>query len=319
MQKVSKINNLSFIGSKEGVCFDTANEKMQDKSVNSKINPFVSKDILELSTKKPDNSLQKGNAEKINFKDVSIGLLESIPFIRRFVSIEDGKEKNDNFKTIAATLLLLANAPEDTRDLMAGINQFINPKKVASGLSHDYQVKFSFLRGTLFEFLLKGKGKYTKLISEYLYKIDKTLYDNQFWMKLITNIGYIKDEKGFLDRKDVMNVKVPTYNIKAANAFSRLLGRASLRLTLLSIFVFSSFEISNIARAFKQGNNIEEKTCNAIKQTFKSAITVTTILGMTAITGALLASKGPAGSLVGIGIGTYLGNKTSKYVNSKIN
>lgn len=309
------LNCMSFRGADNSALVRTDNK---DKPVTKPSNPFLSKDTLELSGKKIESALNNVNSGTVNFKDISIGLLESIPFVRRIVSIENGKENNDNFKTLGATLLLLANAPEDTRDLISGINQFINPKKVKAGLSYDYQSKFSFLRGTLFEFLLKGKGKYTKPISEFLYKKDKTLFDTDIGQKILNLTKSSVEDMQSTPRKDIMKNAVPAFKFIDKPKLRWIIGRASLRITLLSILVFSALEIPQIIKAFQKGNDLTAKISNGLKQILKSFVNVSVILLSTALFGAFFAQKGPAGSLFGIGTGAYLGSKISKKINEKI-
>ncbi len=324
MHQVSGFNKEYYFNNFNSVSFKQADNlafvrnENKDKPVTKPANPFLSKDTLELSGKKIETALKSFDSGAVNFKDISIGLLESIPFVRRIVSIESGKENNDNFKTLGATLLLLANAPEDTRDLIAGINQFINPKKVKAGLSYEYQSKFSFLRGTLFEFLLKGKGRYTKPISEFLYKKDKTLFDTEIGQKILNLAKCSVEDMQLTQRKDIMKNAVPSFKFFDKPKLRWIIGRASLRITLLSILVFSALEIPQIIKAVKKGNNITSKISNGLKQILKSLVNVSVILLSTALFGAFFAKKGPAGSLFGIGTGAYLGSKVSKKINENI-
>jgi hypothetical protein len=81
-----------------------------------------------------------------------------------------------------------------------------------------------------------------------------------------------------------------------------------MRIPVLGIAFLSLLEVPSII-----------KSDNHLKQTAKSAISVSSITFSGALLGALGAYAGPLGSLAGLGFGSYLGNKFAKYLNNKIN
>ncbi len=278
---------------------------------NSKQTIKEEKDTFERSCDK-ENELEN----EINLKDFAIGLADSVPYFRRGMGLEESIEQKDYFKTAVAGAILLANVPEDFRDIRNGFNQIVKGKAYKPSIPHDYQPVFSFFRGTWFEPLLKGTGKYTGKISKFLYNIDKTLFDIDFIREKLLNIKQYDKLK--TERIDIMKKAVPAYKVTEKSLLKRIFGRASLRLPLLTVAAFSLLELPSIYKAFNEPNEIKDKINNSIRQTVKSSVNVVSILGGSALFGAILSHLGPAGSLVGIGLGYWAGSKNAKFINDKI-
>jgi len=291
-------------------------ETLKD-TTNSKKNPFEIKDTFERTTtdiKKPEED------KKLGIKDVAIGCAESIPYVRRIMGVENGANNKDYFKMALAGAILLANVPEDFRDLKNAKNQLLHPELLKSApVGRDFQSVFSFFRGTWFEFLLKGEGKYTSKISEFLYNADKTLFDNKFFREKILGIGLGDFERQLTTRTDVFKNLVVASKVTDKSLLKRVLGGASMRMPVLGVIAFSLLEIPSIIKAFNNSNNAKDNLKNGFKQTVKSFINIVSVMGWSAILGWVLHRyKGPAGSLLGIGLGTALGSKQAQIINEKI-
>ncbi len=268
-----------------------------------------------------DTFERSGDKEKeldneISLKDFAVGVADSVPYFRRGIGLEESIEQKDYFRAAVAGTILLANVPEDFRDIRNGFNQLIKGKAYKPSVPHDYQPVFSFFRGTWFEPLLSGKGKYTGKISKFLYDIDKTFFDMHFIRQKILKISNFEFKN--TGRIDIMKNAVPAYKVTEKSLVKRIFGRASSRLPLLTVLAFSLLELPSICKVFNEQDEINNKVKNGIRQTVKSSVNVVSILGGSALVGAILSHLGPAGSLVGIGLGYWAGSKTAKFINDKI-
>ena len=118
----------------------------------------------------------------------------------------------------------------------------------------------------------------------------------------ITNIPDILDTE-----------KVPKYvmakEFKTRNKLGELTARALTRTPILSVAALGGIEASHIAYAVEQGENL-------VKEIGKSGITLGTTLLASGYLGAIGAKyAGPCGSLIGVGLGSVIGYKTSKAFN----
>ena len=85
--------------------------------------------------------------------------------------------------------------------------------------------------------------------------------------------------------------------------------RALTRTPILSVAALGGIEASHIAYAVEQGENL-------VKEIGKSGITLGTTLLASGYLGAIGAKyAGPCGSLIGVGLGSVIGYKTSKAFN----
>lgn len=83
--------------------------------------------------------------------------------------------------------------------------------------------------------------------------------------------------------------------------------------------VFSLVELPLIYKALKKGNNTKEKTKNTLKQTAKSAVTVTCLFAGFGYLGAIGSKHFKMfGSLAGMGLGAILGSKIAQKINTYI-
>jgi|GEM_PF-1116143 len=268
------------------------------------------------------NKYDEASKKKPDKEEVTLGTLSTIPYVRRFTGVEDAIQNHDNLKALGKALILLINVPEDTRDIKDAGKQLVHfAKKLPPEIPYDYQTKFSFFRGTLLEPLLRKlvESKNEK-ISNFGYKIyysDKSLYDIQFGQKVKTLLNIDIDDVKNTKRKDIEGSPIEAFKLKG-KYIPKLIGRAMLRIPVISILVFAALEIPSIAKAFlKKQDDWQQNIINGTKQIFKSAINVISVISGGAILGALFAKKGYIGSLVGLGVGTYYGSKAGNYINKK--
>lgn len=273
--------------------------------------------------KNDDNKQNKINAQT----EVATASLSIIPFFRRFSSVDDAIKAHDTVKAVAKGFIALNNVPEDSRDVMNATKQIKSKLKgeFINTIPNEYQSRFSFFRGTFLEPVLKklvdSDNEKLNRIAFKIYDADKPLLDTKFGEKIqdLLGIKYVKNDFHYLDRVNVYGRKVKAYKIVGGNAFTRLLGRAMFRVPVIALGIAALLEIPNIVVGFSTGKDNKERAGNGGKQLVKSANTLTFITAGSAILGAIgAAKKGSVGSMVGIGLGSYLGTKAAKIVNEKI-
>ena len=251
-------------------------------SFDSKLN----QDIVEV--KNIFQSQQNNDESEITPPDAAVGMLNAIPYIRRFTGIEDAVVHQDYIKAVGKGFLQFINVRGDLNDLTSIFKE--------SKHSNEYQKPFSFISGTCFEGFDKVEGFYKY--------VDKTLFDISFVQKALHKIG-LKESEEIMSGFDKFGLPIISKKMNG-NLVSKILGRACLRIPVLSFAFLGLLEIPSI---------IKEK--NHGKQAIKSLISVSSVISFGAILGAIGASiGGPLGSLVGLGIGSWLGNKFAKHVNN---
>lgn len=312
-------------------CNITTEKPVADPSVDSKLKQDLGeiKDTFEAFRSKTQNV--KSEVDKLdsffsNNKDLTKAAFAAFSPIVPLRRISSAPDKIDN-KDYAATAGLLAVAgillPEDLRDMKDAVIQIFKGKLPKYNYK-EFQTPFSFIRGSALESQVNKLGKY----GYYLHKWDKSLIDTKFGKKIQELLKVRKMGKEFTGRKvhkivdnegkfELKEVKV--YARKLEGSFiGKLICRALQRTTLYGTIALSVICIPSIINAFKKPENTEEKFINAGKQTIKSAVSVTSVLSGIGIVGALLASLGPAGSVIGMGIGSVIGAYISNKINKRI-
>lgn len=248
-----------------------------------RINPKLRKDIEEVKDvfkafrpdKNPDSSFKQ---------DAEIGAATSIPYVRRLKNANDAFEQHDYFKGLGIIFLQFINVKEDWRDITKIFKKPNTP--------YDYQIPFSFIRGTPLE------------KCEFLDKFDKTLAETKSGKKFLKTVG----TKKFLpfDTKNYNKLGDSVYAFKSeGNLLSKIVCRTLLRIPVLSFAFVAILEIPTILKSKKHFDQAKKSIVN---------VTLTVLVG--ALIGAIGAYMGPLGSLVGLGIGSYLGNKIAKKINN---
>ena len=238
--------------------------------------------------------------------------------LRRISSIQDNFEKGNYEKAAALALLAAVNIPEDFNDLKGAYKQLVQNK-----LPHydfkNCQHAFSFFRGT---WLVPAVNKLGKFGAK-LYELDKSLYDTQFGQSIKQLLNVKKTGKEFtgrIDHKLIVNHKgvaevlpVEVFAKKLeGSAVGKLICRAMLRIPVLSLVVIGLMETPAIIKEFKHDVKA------GFTQVAKSGINIATVLSFISVIGALLARKGPAYSVLGVGVGAIAGSAAAQKINEKI-
>jgi len=294
------------------------------KKTNSSapVNPFVKNHLNSVTNyKKLNNDLNRiqngvdvfikrlNNTEKkISNNPLQMlftGLLSIIPATKRLAPIEDNEKQNNLFKAVGLGLLALINLKEDLRDLLSVFG------KTKSGVDKEYKAVFKFFAGTPIESLLMK----SKTGREIFKKFDTTLADT-FLGESLRNKLNITQELELVERKIYYPFSkhpeiIERPYIKFSGSFVGKVAMLGLnRITKLGLLFAAILELPKIIQETEKGN---------YKQISKSLINVASFALFGAFTSSFLAFPfGVAGSVLGLGIGFYIGNKVSKYINAMI-
>lgn len=240
------------------------------------------------SKKKQDNTLLEG-------------ALNTIPTTRRIISVENNKD--NPIKAVGLALIGLINVKEDLRDLMSFFG------RTKSEAPKDYYAKYKFFTGTPFE---KWLGK-TQWGQEFYDIWDTTLADTKFSEKIYNFLGIKEDVQAYEKEIKIPFCEPETVNrmyVKHEGKFiSRLAGLTLNRITKIGLLVMSLLELPVIYKAIKDKNDYT--------QIPESAVNVVCCSTCGALGSALLslATGGlPAASVIGLGLGLFIGNKLSKFI-----
>ena len=259
-------------------------------------------------------------------KTVFSALSPIIP-IRRISSVPDNIDDGNYAKAAGLLGLMAVNLPEDTRDLKDAYKQVFKGKLP----SYDYkncQAPFSFFRGTALEPIVNKMGK----VGVYLHKADVPLNETKFGNFLENHFKFnlnelnseptnrfvpkvTTDESG---KSIIREVEVFALKVEG-KSLSRLIGRALLRIPVISVFALGILELPNIIKKVNNVHNINDKAKEGAVQTLKSSVNVASIIVGIGLVGAMFARKGPAYSLLGMGIGSVAGVYSSKEAQKKLN
>ncbi|MDD3013706.1 MAG: hypothetical protein PHC34_08405 [Candidatus Gastranaerophilales bacterium] len=243
--------------------------------------------------------------------------LSPIVPVRRISSLPDNVEDGNYTRAAGLAALMIVNLPEDGRDLKDSWDQ-LRGKYTLRYNYKEYQHTFSFFKGTWLEWLLKLPGKIGKNISKKLQKADKPLYETKFG-EFISNIFNIElgGKPINIGKAYGRNKKILAYTFKGTK-INKLIGRALLRIPLISVVVLSALELPAIFKSFNNCEGYKNRIKSGFKQITKSAIYIISIFTGIGLAGAALAKKGPTGSLIGMGIGAVAGSNVSGLINKQI-
>ena len=240
-------------------------------------------------------------------------IFDIIPTFRRVERVPDKVEHSDFVPATGLVALAVLNAPEDWRDMKSAYAQI---KASALGEkftpSYDYkaaQHPFSFFRGTLLHKFVNPKTSPCPKLAKWLFKNDTTLIQTRLgdWL-----IDKFKVKEDFVSTK-IKNITCSSNEqnyIKArqfkTKPFIELTARAMTRTTKIGTAVLGGLEVAHLLKEISDGED-------TIKATAKSAINLTSSIAGIGYGGAIGAKYfGPAGSLVGMGLGAIAGNKVAK-------
>jgi len=253
----------------------------------------------------------------------SFSALSPVIPLRRISSVPDNIENGDYARAAGLVAVAGVMLPEDVRDMKDAWNQIVH-KKLPNYDYKNSQAPFSFFRGTALEPIVNKMGK----IGVYLHKADIPLSKTKFGKSLRTKFNIdinpfdaertgrkvpqigIDNETG----KTIMGqVDVLAFNIKG-KPLPKLIGRTLLRIPLFSVLVLGLLELPSIVKKINNAKTLNDKTREGTLQTLKSSVNLASIIAGIGLTGALFARKGPAYSVLGMGIGSVSGVYASKTV-----
>lgn len=276
--------------------------------------------------------------------NVLTALSPIVPF-RRVTSVPN-KIKDKDYSGALISLGVAATLfPEDLRDMRDAIkqlNHLILPKKLKDFIKNknpkifenfvnyapkydckEFQVPFSFVRGS---FLENFANKFVNKFGYAIHKNDTSLFFTKFGQKvqkflnidineqIITTRHVLKVQ---LDKTSgtciLTNTNPVAYSLKG-NKIGKLICRAMQRTTLYGTLAACLVSLPSIVKAFNKPKETKDKFSNAAKQTAKAAISIATGISGIAVGGALLASTGPLGSVIGMGLGCTLSSYIAKNI-----
>jgi len=249
--------------------------------------------------------MQQNNCNKVDVyasfrkqQPISVSPLSIVQPVDKIEDIQDCIKEKNYLKAFGVGLLLLNTLDKEIqefnkfkKDLFAII---AGKKKIQR---EDCQIPHSFTLGTE---ITKTKH------FEFIRKLDKTLFDFKLIQFILKKIGLTDWKEVPINSFEKTNEQIIKIKI-IGNTFSKITGRAFLRTPVIGIAALGLLETPNI---FKEKKHKRE-------QIFKSTITVVSITTGTALLGALGAYYPPFG-FIGTGLGSYLGYKSSEFINKNI-
>lgn len=263
---------------------------------------------------KYDKFVKGSSDQQDNSQGAAVAALSTIPYIRRFSGVYEALQHKDAIKAAGKAGIMIINSPEDTRDIGKAFKEAKNFIKGREFIADNAQTPFSFFRGSLLEYPLKkmyeSNNRILKRIANKLYKLDMTVYNTGWAGNLLAKLG-LKDEiLNATGKTDFKGRTIYEYELIGSRS-SKFIGRMFLRIPVLGVMFLALLETPAIINAFCQKGDIKDKSKKGLKQILKSSINLcSTVLG-----GALLGtalSKSKVGSLVGLGLGSYLGSASGK-------
>ena len=294
--------------------------KIHPNSSDIKMRGNLEKDTANFTTKFIDE-VNKHDKAAISKEELFKMASSPIAPIRRVLGVKDSSERNKKIKTAGLALLALNNLPMDFSDINSVLRQIKN-KKIAPNPT---QMEFTFAQDTLLEFPLRQLRKKldTQKFDTVYDKIDKSLFNTKIGQKIVKamNLTVTREIKPGESMDIIKNglKQNKVYIIKGKSKIAKLICRSMMRIPVLSVAAFALLEIPDIVSAVKNEEQKDKKIQAAGKQLLKSGINIASMVAGMAAVGAVLDRRfGAIGSLIGIGIGNYFGEKAGTFVNNKL-
>jgi hypothetical protein len=319
-------NNVSVdLERRSGMCRRESTRPSIDLKLSQDINR--TKDIFAPFLNAPQvQQTQPENKSNTTFRKAIMVALSPIIPVRRISSLPDNIEDGNYVRAAGLVALAGIMLPEDTRDLKDAWNQITKGKLP----KYDYkncQTEFSFFRGTVLQPIINKMGKF----GVKLYSFDKSLNNTKFGEYLSKVFKFEIDElnseatqrfvpKVILDRTGkpvVKDIEVFARKLQGKPS-AKIIGRALLRIPVISVFALSLLELPLLMKKIKSADTPKNKFKEGSIQAVKSSINVSFITAGIGLIGALFAKKGPAYSLLGMGIGSVAGAYGSKFIQKGI-
>lgn len=286
---------------------------------------------IETPKKRITNNLTKvqSNISKVGLNYI---LMAAPPF-RRVSAIPDKMNNDEVIYSLGMASLGIVNITGDSKDIKEVVKQiFLNIQgKKYTGVYDfkNYQHDFSLCHGTLLERFIDTKKMKNQKLAKTIESMDRTLLNTKFGQKVLNLLGVTETNpvpfKQFNKAQNTWDiVKDVNGKIKYARGFSGsrfgvLTAHVLARTIILELMVFSLVEIPLIYRAAKKEGSVKEKTKNILKQTAKSAVTVTCLFAGFGYLGAIGSKYFKVfGSLAGMGLGAIIGSKVAQKINKHI-
>jgi len=243
--------------------------------------------------------------------------------LRRVASVPDNIDNGDYIRAAGLVAVAGVMLPEDVRDMKDAWNQVVHNKQP----KYDYknaQAPFSFFRGTALEPIVNKMGK----VGVKLHQLDIPMNETNFGSFIKRNLNIVinpfdsertgrKVPQIGIDNETgktiIGEVEVLAFNIKGKTQ-QKLIGRALLRIPVFSVIVLGLLELPSIVKKINNAKTLNDKTRQGALQTLKSSVNLASIIAGISLIGALFARKGPAYSVLGMGIGSVSGVYISKTV-----
>ncbi len=241
-------------------------------------------------------------------------IFDIIPTFRRIERVPQKLEDSDFVPAAGLVSLAVLNGPEDLRDMKSAYRQiksYLEHK--TPDLPYNYKIAqhpFSFFRGTLLQKFVNPETSPCPKLAEKLLDNDKTLMQTKLGKWLVKQFG-IKEFSVDTTIKEITHTESKPDYVKAKkfvtnSIFGELTARGMTRTTKIGTMVLGGLEAAHLAREISDGENI-------LKSSAKSAISFASSLAGIGYGGAIGAKYfGPAGSLIGMGLGAIAGNKVNE-------
>lgn len=288
----------------------------EDKRVNPTEQRQVSRPVLDDKIRKDISNVKNTFAviktDKDTFTIKSIDDIKSknknnkavefvgdlFPSTRRVLSVEENKD--NRIKALGLGMVGLINLKEDIRDILSilGLTKSQAPK--------GYYSRFKFFSGTLVEKYLEK----SELGKRVLIVVDASLADTYWGEKLDSYLKITPDIQTFSKeikypflKKEILQREYVQLNGKLA---SNILSLTLHRITKIGLGVAFILEIPAIVKSVREKKNYKQISRSLFNVSLCSLLGALTSSLLTVITGS------PAGSVIGLGLGIYMGNQLTK-------
>ena len=241
-------------------------------------------------------------------------IFDIIPTFRRIERVPKKLEDSDFVPAAGLTALAVLNGPEDLRDMKSAYRQIKSClEHKTPDLPYDYKIAqhpFSFFRGTLLQKFVNPETSPCPKLAKKLLNNDITLVETKFG-KWLTDKFNIKEKQVDTTIKNITHTEEKPEYVKAKkfvtnSMFGELTARAMTRTTKIGTMVLGGLEAAHLTKEIFDGENV-------LKSSAKSAISFASSLAGIGYGGAIGAKYfGPAGSLIGMGLGAIAGNKVNE-------
>lgn len=245
---------------------------------------------------------------------ISSSIFDVIPMFRRLENVPDKVSHADFIPAAGLVSLAVLNAPEDWRDMKSAYGQlraFAQGKPFTKSYDNKIaQHPFSFFRGTLLHKYINPETSPLPRLAKWLLDKDQTLMDTKLgdYVTKKFNIKTVAVDTKIRNISSAGNKStfVSACQYVTPSAFGELTARALTRTTKIGAAVLGGLELAHLIKEIADGKNV-------IKSSAKSAVNLTCSIAGIGYGGAIGAKHfGPVGSLVGMGLGAFVGNRISR-------